>query len=778
MAQSAQIPLGLTPPPPPTSLPTAPAAMAVEPMLIHIKGMRCAACARNIEEKLRQETGIAQAMVNFATASAVLYTLATASNITAASVSEKLTSWGYPARAHEFTPIAPKASMPLWLGAVAVAIIFAADMVLLATHSPWRLPLIAMVVIATAAQICLGFSYYQGAWRGLHHQQWGMDSLIVVGTTAAFGLSLWQTSAHVVSMGITSPVWLAPLPHTYFDAAAMVLAFVTIGRAIEARWQHRTNTQLQSLQHFFGTHATRLEHGQPVRVSVEELRKGDHIVVAAGEKIPADGQVIGGAGLVDQNLFTGEVLPVEKNVGDLVWGGSLNAGQSLTLMVVQIGTATKLGFVRDLVRLATAYPSATGARIDRLCQYFVPAVIALAAATFVLWAAWDLWQDRSMARAMVNAISVLVIACPCAMGLAIPAALVNAIRLAGRSGIVIKDGGVFDRLATIDHIVLDKTGTLTMGQPALASITPFAIDRQQLLRLTASVLAQSRHPVAQAAVAHAQREGLLLLTPLTVVEMPGRGCRADFIITKTDRDAFGQQQAENVSWWVGNRRWLNENTIDLSPMDSAAAELSLQGQSVIYIGEKRGDGEKRVLGVIGLRDPLRAGSKELVAFFRERGLPVTLLSGDNQAAVQQLAALLSIDQALGDILPEEKAGRIKSLRARQHRVLMLGDGLNDAPALAQADIGVAMAGGSALAMQAASVGLTSNDPGAVVRLFMLGQIYRRTVKQNLWWAFGFNVLALPIAALGWVHPALAGMMMAWSSILVLANSARLGWQRI
>ena len=598
-----------------------------------------------------------------------------------------------------------------------------------------------------------------------------MDSLIAIGTTAAFCLSLWQTAIFAMgAMASADWLWLS-LPHTYFEASVIVLSFVTIGRAIEHWVQTRARMQLSNLGDWLGDIATIIRDGKPQRIPAANLAPGDIVWIGAGERFPADGIVIDGSSDIDQSLFTGETVPVLKTSGDSIWGGSINLGQKVTMRVTQAGAATRLGFVRDLAQLAVQNKSPLAEKIDRICYKFVPGVLALAACTFALWAAWDLSHEAGIGRAVLNAVSVLVIACPCALGLAIPTALVNCVRLAGRQGILIKDGGVFDALATVNQVVLDKTGTLTLGKPQVSDTIALSGDSHQLLRLAASCLANSRHPLAQAVFEQAQKQKLQLLTPQSVTEVAGKGLRAEFVQTRPGNEPMGQIAINKFTLFVGSRRWLNDNNFDLSAAESASAELSLSAKSMVYIGWQGDGDQRRVMGVLGLQDQLREGSRRLLQFFSRRNLSVLLLSGDNRATVEQVAAQLGIDQAQGDILPEEKAGRIKSLRARGRRVIMLGDGLNDAPALAQADIGVAMGAGSALAMQAAKVGLSRNDPAQILDLFAIGALYRRKVNQNLFWAFGFNVIAIPLAAMGMIHPSLAGSIMAASSILVLGNSA-------
>lgn len=741
--------------------------------LITLRGMNCAGCAGRIETTLSALPHIQSAQVNFALGQAAIHSNTNA-NATFAAIQNSLRSMGYEAAlaetATDITP-APIAYSD-YAAASALLVIFAWDM--LAGFMVWpRLPWIGMAALAVFAQFWLGRNFIRTAISALRQGQLVMDSLVALGTTAAFVLSAYLLGQGLSPQWGQENFWLLPLPHhQYFEAAVFILGFVTIGRNIEQTAQNRAKIDLMALTSLLGQEAVIMENGLPRNVPLMELKPGMIVLAAVGSRLPVDGVVTSGHSDVDHSLFTGETLPQTVAPGDRVWAGGINLGQALQIRVEKTGAQTRLGFVRDLVQFTANQKSALTAPVDRITQYFVPMILALAAMVFVFWAAWDLGHGLGIERAVLNAISVLVIACPCALGLAVPMVIINILRLSGKSGILLRDLTALENLRKINYVVLDKTGTLTMGRPELMEIIGQQMERTQLLRLAASALGQSRHPLAQAVSQQARQENLQLLPPVTTAEIPGQGVRAEFLVHKAGFGATaGDLPNKTFTLWVGNRRLLNAENFDLSPLDGVTAELAQKGHSLIFVGMGESDGQKKLLGTLALRDQLRPQSRDLVAFLHRQGIPVLLLSGDNRPMVEQVATDLGITETLADILPAEKAGRIKSLRARGKRILMLGDGLNDAPALAMADIGIAMAGGSDLAMQAAKIGFLQNNPLQIRSLFALGDIYARKVRQNLAWAFGFNILAIPAAALGLLSPGLAGLLMAVSSLLVVANAS-------
>ncbi|MFZ5479801.1 MAG: heavy metal translocating P-type ATPase [Myxococcota bacterium] len=684
---------------------------------LRIEGMHCASCVTRVEKVLRRVPGVREASVNYATGQAAVLA---GDDVAPERLIEAVEKAGYGARvpraqvlaeqdAEEAAALAVRWRKAAFAGAVAVP----AVAMMLLPHAPWmRAAEIALLVLSVPVMAWSGRDFFVGAWKGLRQGAFDMNTLIALGTGAAFGLTAWAiaTGQHGA---------------TYVDTIPVVIAMVLLGQALEARARRATGQALRALMDLAPPDAIVLRDGAEVTVPLAEVRNDDLVVVRPGARVPVDGVVEDGRSAVDQSMLTGEPVPVERGPGDRVVGGTINGAGVLRVRAAAVGDEAVLARIVALVEQAQASKPPVAALVDRIAGVFVPIVIAVALLTFAGWAFVDL--DRGIAAS----VAVLVVACPCAMGLATPLSLVIGLGNAARAGVLLRDGAALQTLAEVDTVVFDKTGTLTVGRPVVqGSPDP------EVLRLAAAADRHSNHPLANALVAAAPLE-LPDATEVNVV--PGHGVEAT---------------VEGRRVRVGSPRWLG-------PVDDGVGT-----PIVVEI-----DGARA--GVVRVADPLRVTAKEAVRRLRDAGIDVVLLSGDATAEARRVGAEAGIATVIGEVLPDGKIAEVQRLRAAGRKVAMVGDGVNDAPALAAADVGIAMGTGTDVAMEAAAVTLQRADPLAVVDAIDVARATLRNVKQNLLAAFGYNTLAIPVAALGLLHPAIAGAAMAMSSVTVVTNARRL-----
>ncbi len=721
-----------------------------------IEGMTCTACAGRVEAALRKVPGVREASVNLAIETARIAWTGPggADDLLLAAVRKA----GY--RAQLLPPDAPEAAMarpdtvaPLRrqaLAALAFTLPLMLDMLMMwAGQHQWMLPAWSQAVLAGVVQFGFGARFYAGAWRALRAGSGNMDLLVALGTSAAYGLSLWQ--------------WLNGSGHMlYFEAAAAVVSFVLLGKWLEARAKRRTADALAALLRLKPAEACRLgPDGAEHRVPTRLLRVGDRLVVRSGEAVPADGVVLEGQASLDESLLTGESLPVEKQPGAQVVAGSLNRDGRLVLRATAVAQETMLARIVRSVSDAQANKAPIQRRVDQVSAIFVPVVVLLALVTFALWAALGSGtMAANIETAIVNAVAVLVIACPCALGLATPAALMVGSGAAARAGILVRDAEMLERAGGIQLVAFDKTGTLTEGRPAVTDLLPApGVTETELLRLAAGLQAGSTHPLAEALRRHAAAAG------------PALPPVQDF------RDHAGGGVAGSIAGrglLLGNARLLKSQGIDPAGLLAQAKALQGQGRTVSLLAERDGaDGPGRLLGLIGFADAPKPSAVRAVARLKARGLPVAMLSGDSQGAAQAMAAQLGIDHVEAEILPAQKAEAIRRLQAVFGHVAMVGDGVNDAPALAVANLGIAMSTGSDAAIGSAGITIMRGDPALVADALEIAERTEATIRQNLFWAFIYNLVGLPLAAFGLLNPAIAGAAMALSSVSVLGNALRL-----
>jgi len=733
-----------------------------------VVGMTCASCVNRIERFLGRADGVSTAMVNLATERAsVRYD---PSRIDRAGIVAAIEAAGYEvgreatadaaedvtaaedaARAAEQRTLLTHALASLGIGLAMMAVMFWPG------GAPWPMTDINrwFIAPATIVQFVFGRPFLVAAWRGLRHGDLNMNTLVAMGTLAAYGYSM------AIAL-MPEAVMAAGLSHeTYFDSAAVIIGLVLFGRWLEARAKGRAAGAVRALLKLQPQTARVLRDGAEREVPIEQIAVGDLVRVRPGDRVPTDGVVIEGASAVDESMLTGESLPVEKTRGDSVIGGTMNASGSFVLRAERIGRDTTLSQIVTLVEQAQGSKAPIQRVADRVTGWFVPAVIGIAALTFVVWML--VGPEPRLPYALSTAIAVLIIACPCAMGLATPTAIMVGTGNGAEHGILVRDGAALEQAGAITAIVLDKTGTITRGEPAVTRIelAP-GVSEAELLRITAAAERGSEHPLAEAIVRHADRLGVESFEATSFEAVAGRGVRAT---------------VDGATILAGTDAFLAEAGIDTSSMSTATEQVAAGGASPVLVAR-----EGRLIGLLGLSDTVKPTSADAVGRLRESGLDVWMITGDRRAAAETIAAQVGIgpERVMAEVLPGDKAAAVERLQRDGAVVGMVGDGINDAPALAQANLGVAVGTGADVALEASDITLVGDDLAGVPAAIRLSRATLRTIRQNLAWAFGYNVLLIPVAA-GILYPvagvllspALAAGAMALSSVSVVANSLRL-----
>ena len=714
-----------------------------------ITGMTCANCSARVEKELKATEGVLEANVNLATEKA---TVQFDGNLTAENLIQRVEAIGYGAilfdEAHkqkiqeEKAAYLGKMKRDLILSAVLRApLMIAMIAMLLGSHAGWvhflHLPLVQLILV-TPVQFGVGQRFYRGAYHALKTKAPNMDVLVAMGTSAAFALSVYNGFLN---------------PHNsdlYFESSGMIITLILLGKYLEQKAKTKTSDAIKQLMSLQAKTAMIVVAGEEKEVPIEEVQVGDILRVRPGEQIPVDGKILKGQTTIDESMLTGESLPVDKQVDDQVFGGTVNTTGSIQFSATQVGSMTVLSRIIRMVEDAQGEKAPIQQIADKISSIFVPTVLGLALLTLLATGlVTGDWQ-----QAIVHSVSVLVIACPCALGLATPTAIMVGTGLGAKSGILIKGGGALEKIAHLTTIVLDKTGTITEGKPVVADFE--AVDPQALAYLT-SLEQHSEHPLAKA-IYHYGKDQVEILPVDNFESLTGQGVTG--VIN-------GQ------SYFVGSKRGLKERNISF-PEDRVLA-LEEEGKTVMFLTDS-----KKMLAMISVTDQVKASSKAAIAALHQSGIKVKMLTGDNPQTAQYIGEQVGLQASdiVAEVLPEDKAQVVKELQSNGQSVGMVGDGINDAPALALADIGIAMGSGTDIAMETADITLMNSDLLSVEKSIHLSKLTLRKIKQNLFWAFLYNVIGIPFAALGFLNPIIAGGAMAFSSVSVLLNSLSLNQKKL
>ena len=725
-------------------------------IIADIDRMSCASCVNKIETALSNVPGVMSAAVNLATESVSVEVVADA--VSGQNIVEAIAAVGYRAELRRegdgsrdqasSREASQQAALVRDRNLIILSALLTAPLVLqmVAVMADWGLRLHPYVelALATPVQFAIGARFYRGAYGALKARVGNMDLLVAMGTSAAYGFSLYQ----LVRVG---PDGHAEL---YFEASAVIITLVLLGKWLENRAKRSTAAAIRNLMALRPDMANVLVAGPDgeteVEMAAEAVPLDAVVIVRPGERLPVDGAIIDGVSAVDESLITGESMPVEKAVGDHVTGGSINGAGLLKIRTTAVGEQSTLARIIALVEGAQGSKAPVQRLVDRISAIFVPVVLLIGLATFAGW----LSAGSSVEVALIATVSVLIIACPCALGLATPTAIMVGTGAAARSGILIKDAVALEAGHRISHVILDKTGTLTEGHPAVTSITSAGtLGEADILALTASVQGGSDHPLALAILDEAEARHVVPVTIDSFQSHTGSG------VTAT---VDGQQIG------VGNRRLLDNLGVNWKALDNAAVALEEQGNTVMWVAQT--GAEPQCLGLIAVADPVKDSAKDAVARLRRLEVTTIMMTGDNERTARVVGDRVGVDKIIAGVLPEDKAAEVERLRSEGHVVAMVGDGVNDAPALAAADVGVAMGTGSDIAMDSAGVTLMRGDPVLLADMVSVSRATYSKIRQNLFWAFIYNVIGIPAASAGFLSPMIAGAAMAFSSVSVVSNS--------
>lgn len=709
---------------------------------LQIGGMTCASCAGRVERALGKVPGVEQISVNLASERAHIEVLkAVDDSVLIGAVEQAGYSAALPQAARDDQAEAQRRLRKERL-AVGAALILALPLVLPMIVQPfglhWMLPAWAQFLLATPVQFILGARFYVAAWKAVRAGAGNMDLLVALGTSAGYGLSLYEWAR--AEAGIE--------PHLYFEASAVVIALVLLGKYLESRAKRQTASAIRALEALRPDRALRVVDGREEDVAISQLRLDDLVLVKPGERFPVDGEVLEGSSHADEALISGESLPVPKQPGDHVTGGAINGEGRLLVRTLALGTETVLARIIRLVEDAQAAKAPIQKLVDRVSQVFVPAVLVIALFTLLGW--W--WAGAPIETALINAVAVLVIACPCALGLATPAAIMAGTGVAARHGILIKDAEALERAHAVNRVVFDKTGTLTSGSPRIVHSQAGVGDNADLLRLAGALQRGSEHPLAKAVLDACSEQGLMVPQVRDSQSLTGRGIAG---------------HVEHRQLALGNRRLLDESGLHAGDLASKAQAWEAEGRTLSWLIEQAP--KPQVLGLFAFGDSLKPGAEYAIRALHGKGISSHLLTGDNRGSAKVVAEALGIDDVHAEVLPADKAATVGQLK-RDGVVAMVGDGINDAPALAAADIGIAMGGGTDVAMQAAGITLMRGDPRLVPPALEISRKTYAKIRQNLFWAFIYNLIGIPLAAFGLLNPVLAGAAMALSSVSVVSNA--------
>jgi len=723
-----------------------------------ITGMTCAACANRIEKGLKRMEGVTDAAVNFAIETAQVDFDPTVHTIQ--DLQEKIAKLGYQAKVQQEDQISEverdrkQKIKRLQLQCIIAAILSFPLLWSMAAHfsftswiwtpsflmNPW-----VQLVLATPVQFWLGGRFYIAAFHALRNRSANMDVLVALGTSAAYFYSLFLTIASLEEKQLHSV-------ELYYETSAILITLILLGKLLEAKAKGRTSAAIQKLMGLQPKVAHVYRDGEEKTIPVEQVMVGDQLVIKPGEKIPVDGVVTEGISTVDESMLTGESLPVDKKPGDLVMGATVNKNGRLVIKAKKVGKDSTIAQVIRIVEEAQGSKAAIQRIADRISGIFVPIVVGIAILTFLAWWLW--LRPGQIGEALENMIAVMVIACPCALGLATPTSIMVGSGRAAEWGILFKSGEHLETTHRINTLVLDKTGTITEGKPALTDIISLSDNETEWLQVVASVEQDSEHPLAKAIVKGIREKGFEPKQARDFEAIPGSGVKAI---------------VDEKEVMVGSYNWLKRMGIEVpKTLFERMNQCEQEGKTVMLVAI-----ERKLVGLLAVADTIKATSKQAIEQLQELGLDIYMLSGDNRRAAQAIAQQVGIEHVIAEVLPEEKAAEIQKLQRAGRKVAMVGDGINDAPALATADIGMAMGTGTDIAMESADITLMHGDLTKIVDAIRISKQTMRNIRQNLFWAFAYNSLGIPVAAMGFLAPWLAGAAMALSSVSVVLNALRL-----
>jgi len=743
--------------------------IATKKSIFPVGGMTCASCVARVEEALLGVPGVVSANVNLASEKATVeYTEGVDIADLRRAVAEAGYTLGSEAETLEDITIAAQRELRSVRNRFIFSAVLAASIMILMWVPAFAGRPYLLWALATPVQFWAGWRFYRGAWGALRHKTTDMNTLVAVGTSAAYFYSV--VAVLFPGLFAAAEVKLS----LYFDTSAMIIALILLGRFLETRARGQTSEAIKKLIGLNPKTALVIRDGKEVEISVEEVQVGDLILVRPGERVPVDGILREGHSSIDESMITGESIPVEKNKGDEVIGASINKTGSFKFEATRVGKDTTLAQIIRLVDEAQGSKAPIQRLADIIASYFVPIVIGIAIITFIVW--YFAGPSPALTYALLNFVAVLIIACPCAMGLATPTAIIVGTGKGAENGVLIRSAETLERSHKIRAVLLDKTGTITQGEPKVTDIIAIPSSSQdEVLRLAASAERGSEHPLGEAIVRAAEDKKLKIASAKDFNAIPGQGIEA----------SVGGKKL-----LLGNLRLISEKKLSLNGMGEEAEKLRAKGKTVMFLGI-----DNHIAGIIALADTLKPNAKAAVAALHNMGIEVMMLTGDNKRTAEAIASEVGIDRVLAEVLPEHKAEEVKKLQQEGKVVAMVGDGINDAPALAQADVGIAIGTGTDVAMETGDITLISGDLGGIVTAVSLSKRTMRTIKQNLFWAFAYNTALIPVAAgvlyfafgntgvpsglhfilgdYGFLNPILAAAAMAASSITVVSNSLRL-----